>query len=369
MKTVIVFSGYNQRAVISLVRQMDARKAKYLIVALTTDDTILKTVYKAKVQYVREDNRLDTGVLKQIFDQIRTNLPNTNFVIAPTTEYLNRFLLDNISFFERHGVKIPLVTKDLYYKLSDKKTFSDLCKNYEIQVPKEFSTLMDAEQVGEYVAKPRKYTSATGRIMTPVIVRSESESSEFKKDYVEDMENIYFQEYVGGKSLYLLYYFSKNGRVTKYSQENLIQQPGGKSIIGAIPSVLHGSEESLKYEKMFAEIGYTGLVMVEVKEYKNKYFMIEANPRFWGPSQFLLDSGSKILEEFLLDNGCIEEPYINLTPNKNAKYYWSGGVKGVGDLVFHNYSLEEYKSNIKAWEKWDIYKREDTFKIYYNEKQ
>jgi hypothetical protein len=36
--------------------------------------------------------------------------------------------------------------------------------------------------------------------------------------------------------------------------------------------------------------GFYGLVMIEVKEYDNQFYMIEANPRLWGPSQLILDA-------------------------------------------------------------------------------
>ena len=47
--------------------------------------------------------------------------------------------------------------------------------------------------------------------------------------------------------------------------------------------------------------------MVEVKHLSNKNYMIEANPRFWGPSQLFVDAGINLFEAFLVDNGLLNK--------------------------------------------------------------
>ena len=57
---------------------------------------------------------------------------------------------------------------------------------------------------------------------------------------------------------------------------------------------------------MLIQIGYYGLIMIEVKIQDGEYYMIEANPRLWGPSQLILDAGMDLFHRFALDNGLIE---------------------------------------------------------------
>ena len=108
----------------------------------------------------------------------------------------------------------------------------------------------------------------------------------------------------------------------------MIQQPEGKSIVAAVSSDLHDSTEALKYEKLFKSINFHGLVMVEVRGVDNDFYMIEANPRFWGPSQLFVDAGMNLFEAFLNDYDVLEK--INLQARKKeTKYFWFGGYLSV----------------------------------------
>ena len=86
-----------------------------------------------------------------------------------------------------------------------------------------------------FVAKPKTYYSKnTKDTLSPVIINTEKQKSDFIEEYC--VNEFYFQEFIGGKSKYLLYYFHGDGSIYKYSQENLIQQPNGKSMVAAISS-------------------------------------------------------------------------------------------------------------------------------------
>ena len=118
-----------------------------------------------------------------------------------------------------------------------------------------------------------------------------------------------FYEYVKGRSYYLLFYFGKFGNIKKFSQENLAQQFEGKSIIAAISSTIHKENICTQYETLFKEINYHGFVMVELRKNHTGYYMIEANPRFWGPSQLLINCNTAFFEEFLYDYGFLKKCY------------------------------------------------------------
>lgn len=51
---IIVFSGYNQRAVIAFLRTLENNKLRYSIIACGEQDTIFKTSYRKAVVYIRK---------------------------------------------------------------------------------------------------------------------------------------------------------------------------------------------------------------------------------------------------------------------------------------------------------------------------
>lgn len=365
-KCVIVFSGFNQRAVISFLRTLEKNNVQYAIIAIP-NDLIHKTRYKGKVYSSRETIDLNLEDVIASIKSVQKKIFCQEYIISPSTEALNRFILENRSYFEALNCTIPIVEKKLYDEISDKYSFAKLCMKNSILVPKEIE--LDQNASFPFVAKPKQYYSIkTGKALSPVIISDQKEHNKFKSYY--DFEDFYFQEFIGGRSLYLLYYFHRNGNVFKFSQENLIQQPNGKSIIAAIPSDVHNSDESLKYERLFKSVNFYGLVMVEVKLFNNNYYMIEANPRFWGPSQLFVDAGENFFEFFLNDFSVIED-LNESTQTQNVRYFWFGGLLQVNfdnnRLVYHDYNSTELINNLPFWISSDIYRRSDTIEIFKKE--
>ncbi len=132
--------------------------------------------------------------------------------------------------------------------VSDKQSFGCICKENNILTPEEYSNLVEIKY--PCVAKPKKYFSeTTGKILAPVILLDKTALNIFKR--AEKMKDYYFQEYIDGVSYYLLYYFHRNGRVYKYSQKNIVQQPDGKSMVAAVSAKYHLNGESNQVRKTF----------------------------------------------------------------------------------------------------------------------
>ena len=118
-------------------------------------------------------------------------------------------------------------------------------------------------------------------------------------------------------------YFSVSGKVYSLSQTNLIQQDNGKSIIAAeINSSFYRTKYADRVRNLFMSINFTGLVMVEIRQRGNKNFIIEANPRFWGPAQLFVDARYNLFEAFLSDWDFMDRYPDSAKPDKNAFYYW-----------------------------------------------
>ena len=359
---ILIISGYNSRAVISFCRFAKKEHIDFFIIAKDNDDNILLSEYKKNVIIIRKDEILSINNFKKWKQLINKE----TVVILPSTEYLNRFILEHRKNLENIGYIIPLCEKKIYNELSDKYSFSRLCEKHGIQIPSEYN----ADLKFPCVAKPKTYSTSTGLILKPELLYSEDSYKTFIENY--DANDFYFQEFIGGKSIYLLYYFSTDNKVSFFSQENIIQQDHGLSIIAAVSSERHVGDITSNYTKMLTELNFHGLMMIEIKLYKNRYYTIEANPRLWGPSQLILDSGMDLFHCFMSDYGLLQSNITNTNYRKGVLYFWSGGIfqdsKNGSKITFNGgYNQKNFIRDYHRFFSSEIYLREDTIDIYRSE--
>ncbi len=365
---IIIFSGYNQRAVIAFLRTLRKNELQnYIIFASSSRDTILKTEYATHVESIRKKKELDLEEIKELiyFSQIKYRFKT--FVIAPSTEVLNRFIIAHQTSFNNMGNINVLVDDVIYKSISDKKSFGDICKKKGIMVPKEIEFPHDWRE--PFVAKPIAYFDDKHSVYSPILIRTKEDYDAFNQKYPQS--SFYYQQFVYGKSIYLLYYIlkeeNKNRKVFKFSQENLMQQSNGKSILAAIPSAYHEKDISKKFETILLELGYYGFVMVELKVCEKEEYMIEANPRFWGPSQLFVDAGMNFFEVFLKEYGFLDKEMYKWDADMDAVYYWHGGTVPwyPGNYpVFYEDFKEKYIDEVLVLLKHDIYRRPDTSQLF-----
>ena len=360
---IIIFSGYNDRAVLAFIRTLEARGVDYLVLARDDKDLILRTQYKDKVFLVRESKDLEISHVVSFMERIKGIYGDRNYLLAPSTEALNRFVQQHRTEVESLGLTVPLVDPDTYALISDKKSFSDVCKAHGIDVPYEYASLDEADF--PVVAKPITYDASLGHGGRPWIINCEEDRSKFFNTV--DSRQFYYQSYVEGKSIYLLLYISKKGNVYRFSQENVVQQAGGKSIIAAITSSYHCSSVAEQYEALLLSLGFTGLIMVEVRVSSDRRaYMIEANPRFWGPSQLFVDARMNFFELFLRDYGYLGQ--VTFGKPRNARYFWFGGLveslRKKEGVMMHKGTLDNILQELDQWLTHDIYKRRDSIEIF-----
>ena len=366
-KCLIIFTGFNQRAVIAFIRTIEFHNIKYALIAKSENDPILISLYKDKVAVIRQTVPLDLNDILNSIKQVRLKYCAEEYVIAPSTEALNRFLLKNRALIEQHNVTVPLVSLELYESISDKYSFGRICKENNIKVPHEYFDIN--KTAFPFVAKPKKYISGDCFIYSPYIIMDDEERQIFLKKCKP--EDFYFQEFIQGNSYYLLYYFHRNGEIYKFSQLNVIQQPGGKSIVAAVSSNYHNSNESFKYEELFKSLKFYGLIMVEVKRGKEDSYMIEANPRFWGPSQLFVDAKVNFFEGFLHDYGFLDSCPKFTDTEEEHKYFWFGGIiealRSEQNVTFNPGKMDDLIIGLPEWLSIDVYRRPDTIDIFKTE--
>ena len=362
-QSVLLLSGYNPRAVIAFCRWASQRKMQFHLIASGKNDPILLSKYADNVAITRKSKELKILDLISWVNEIMKSYGYQRVLILPSTEYFNRFLLKNRVALENAGCILPIVDESLYTRISDKREFTDLCRSKNLAVPGEFEVIPENKP---FVAKPVHYFNNQGMALYPHLVRNAREHQLFIEN--ECPEDYFYQEFVEGENHYLLAYIQKDGSCTLFSQENLIQQSRGKSVILARASEYHHSENAQKYINMLKGIGFWGLIMIEVRKTgPADYVMIEANPRLWGPMQFVIDNHIDLFGALFRDNGiALDDCPTN--QERAAFYYWSGGITANSQpLTFHNYSEEEFIRNIQDIRKYDIYLREDTLHIYLRE--
>lgn len=362
--TFILFSGFNNRAVLTLCRIFTKYKIKFHIIALDKNDPINFTVYSSHVEWIRERRQLDLDEFIEAIEHIRKRYDVDKVVIVPSTEALNRFILEHKEFLEMKNISVPLVDRDLYELISNKYSFGELCAQKSMNIPREVELLDDTECNYPIVAKPRSYSPESA--LSPVIINHQSEMIKFRRLY--NLDDFYFQEYVNGESYYLLYSIDKSGTVVSFSQKNYIQQGNGKSIVLAVSADIHNESIGEKYKQLFLELGYYGVVMVEIKRTKENDYMIEANPRFWGPLQLTMDCNVPIVELWLKMWGCQLQEDEGDHPHIAGEYFWLSGLLSSiknNDVMYH--VNPEIIKQLPEYVLSDVFLRRDSLNYFYHE--
>ena len=366
-KAFLVFSGSNYRAVVAFCRVLDARGLDIHIVARTQQDLIFRTRYRRNVVAIRALDRLDFADLDRCILEARLKTGVSEFILGPTSEFLNLFLLENSQFFASRGCTIPLVDLNLYRRVSNKHSFSRICQSKDVSIPRE--VFIEASPHFPFVAKPR-YNITTGkRSLYPYLINGMEDLAFFRQS--ENTADYYFEEFVAGPSYYLLYYLSRDGEVTAWSQQNLVQQPDGKSIVLAQVAQIHHDSVSAKFVEILQDLGFWGLVMIEVIQRDGEYVFIELNPRFWGPFQLLINSGSLVIDRFINEQMNRQPSPSPSSVRLDASYMWLGGIAqsmaSGRQLTWHIDPPRHRTFFITRHLHSDVYLRRDTARLFFHE--
>ena len=120
---------------------------------------------------------------------------------------------------------------------------------------------------------------------------------------------------------------------------------------------------------MLIRAGFHGLVMVEVRRCRRtgRAVMIEANPRMWGPLQFMLDQQADPLTPLFADHG-IEAAVPAVRGVASPYYFWSGGLsRTLPPCAFHNFSPDRFVADYARIAAADLFARDDTRRLHQHE--
>lgn len=318
----LLFSGYNIRAVVALCRLFTQSNNPFFIVASGDEDPILETAYAHRVVHRRESKTLCLSEIGAQVERIRAAGVVAELIYCPTSEFLNQFLLDHQDNWPE-GLLWPGVPADLYGLVTSKWRLGGLFQERDVAP---MPTVVDVEdpQCFPFVLKP-KQNVAQGKTLYPLFVTSPEHWRALRSDL--DLSLYFAQQYLDGQSHYLCLYMAKTGDVEGYGQVNLIQQPGGKSIVFARAEALSSYPIADKVIQLLKSLHYRGPIMIELMEQAGQFYFIEANPRFWGPLQLVFSANPEFFALFLKDLGANA---VDVKRDDRDYYAWYQGYRYFG---------------------------------------
>lgn len=360
----VLFSGHNDRAIIALCRFFSMKEIDFCIICSSGKDLIFKTTWANKILFSRIDLNIDIDIFRIVSESLRENYGDLFYpVYCPTTEFINQFVLNNKKTISKLGWTINLPDADVYSSLTNKFLSKEIIKKIiEIKIPDELS--WDNLKT-PCVLKPIS-NIFDGKINYPLLCRS-------KEDLIIALKEInpinwFSQKIIDGQSYYLCAYLTRDGQSTHFWQQNLLQQPSGKSMLLARSVINPGIDLSFLFEKLH-EMGYYGPFMMEViQDEKDDFYYIEINPRFWGPLQLALDACPDILNLFVNDSIGENKFKINENFEENTIEHWYSWKFGAEKNDLKKYpaliNLERKKPIQDFLEEFDVYAKRDTILLH-----
>lgn len=316
----IIFSGHNDRAVVVLCRFLSSVGRNFFVIARDDHDSIFQTQWASYVLIRRTSSDLSIELFEEIHNtvQARGGVP----CICPTSEFLNRFLIDNEYEIRSQGWEWMFPSSDIYLALSNKSQSPSYVESLiGLQPPV-------AQKPGNWLApcvlKP-KNNLLEGKILYPLIFKNQQELCAALNKI--ELDHWFSQQWIEGQSLYLCAYLDQFGCWDGFWQENLLQQPDGKSMVLARTCNNPGVNVTRLMQGLY-EMGYRGPFMMElIQDAKGSLHFIEINPRFWGPLDLARKACPALLRRYLSDmdskqmvmkSQSVIEPYI---------YAWAYGAR------------------------------------------
>ena len=347
----LIFSGANERAILAACNSLAAENIGFSIIARPRNDPIAKSRLGRFVAAVRQSDALDINDLVRTIQAVRSSLP-ARLLYLPTSEALNRLVLQHRDQLgEECGLEIPMPAQQTYETLSDKSTFNALAQRFGIVLP---PPVDDAEASPlPLVAKPRhEFSPQTGEKLYPELLFTEAQRRAFLDGRTG--HSYFYQRYLDGASHYYLFFFDGHGRHAALYQQNLAQQPNGKSIVAAQSCVCPDSDFMEKVTACIGSTGFVGFCMVEAMTVAGTSYLIELNPRLWGPLSLALRCGFRI--SWLGNPSAMVAP---AQPARPARYAWLSGMwrsrRNGGALRWYPQGRAQFVRHLWSFLRGDIY--------------
>ncbi|TDM08994.1 MAG: hypothetical protein C4K60_06450 [Ideonella sp. MAG2] len=343
----VLFSGHNDRAVVALCRFFTRQALPFVIVAAGPQDAIWRTAFAPQVVLSRLDKRLDVDLFQAAVQASQ----QPELVYCPTTEFMNQFVLEQREALQARGLRVGLPSKAVYAQLTSKLHSAPVVQKLTgISPPPDMAW---AQLQAPCVLKPRHNVQG-GQVLYPQLCRTEAQLQAARAGL--DPAQWFAQAWVEGQSHYLCAYLARNGEHAHFWQDNLLQQPEGKSMVLARSGSNPGVDTDRLFQGLHA-LGFHGPFMMElISDAQGQLHYIEINPRFWGPLQLALSACPRLLTLFARDHGAtVPEPVP-----ASAGPHWYAWAQGARQGVCRRYPRAEGLPADELLQQHDVYGAPDT---------
>jgi hypothetical protein len=291
-KALLVWWFTNKRAGAVLAARAVELGIKVVIVAGESDKSLGPFLRENCLILLRELEAFDEKKFELLLDEMKYLLGVEQIMIAPTSEYLQHKISQSTSFTQQ--LFSPM--SNVNYKLLSSKSWStNFVSDFsEIETPRE---LTHKGLTPPFVLKPIENVHGENTLK-PLLINHQKILE--KATALPNFEFFFPQEYVPPPSFYWCGYRSKNGEISFYWQQNIVQQShGGSMVLAKLKEPRNAEHLAKQIELLLVRLEYVGPLMVEFRGPKLTF--IEWNPRFWGPLLLSQARGLNVVDSFLSD--------------------------------------------------------------------
>ena len=363
---VILFTGANERAVGAFCRSLQRDRIDFVLITRNTQDALYRTRLRRYLFAQRTQDALDENEFKRLLLDIKAHHPTRPLTIAPSAESINRLLMGMQDWLCQEGIRGISVSPQIYHLFSDKEKLLAAAKVVGLEIPAQIEQL--SERQLPLVLKPRVESGPHGQRLYPLLVRNAAEYAEHASHY--DAAHYLIQRYIDGQSFYYLYFRNDAGVVALY-QRNIAQQAAGKSMVAAELVRCPDTNTDQRLRALLEQHHYCGFIMFEVMESAGQHFIIEANPRLWGPMQLALENGFRaswlVQDRHQAPQMAAQQRFLGIW--QRDKYLWLGGFVGQprSDMRFFA-GARSWLINACCWlPRYDIWFATDSLRLFFFE--
>lgn len=365
---VLLICDVNPRACIAIIRALDNSGITALIGLregsrkITTFINYVR-IRKTKIVYYNDDS-------KDVFinSMLKIKEQNGSYLVLPTGEKLMRWALSGKALLSAHGITIPTVSLEIYELVSNKASLLSYAKNFGLLSPPEMVDIPEVYQF-PYVVKPKKFDLCDIQVLSVPFLTQNPAAHKKLLEKKLDLKKHFIQEYLDGPSFYYCALYVQGVISLRFAQQTLIQEPNGGSVIKAIPCDL--PEDLIqKIDSMFNELRWNGVMMLELKKSDSNFYLIECNPRFWGPLQCAIDNDVNfpllLIENFSGKSFPSLLSKENLNYKKKFGYVWTlGYLNGlIRKIIFRSQFQRFHAHTPSFYSMRDIWLRGDSYKFF-----
>lgn len=291
MKKVLILANENERASIACIRSLYNLDAE-IYLAFSDNNMKNRVIFH---RYIKKGYfSYCTSSREEFINSLISIQEKTgDYYLFCFGDMLTRWVIESRPLVLEKGISFKAPELEAFDLMFKKSSFMECSVKFGLDVPAEVPVaqyLGQKSSKDKFVIKARSNITCSERILkAPILVESRGAFEKLKKLNL-DLAAHFAQEYISGPGIYYCAYYETGDKKVHFAQKNICQQPGGKSVIKAIPCELPETVIR-KIDGMMKALDWEGVMMIELKQSKDKFYAIECNPRFWGPLQLSIDNG------------------------------------------------------------------------------